>query len=51
MNKAIESGKKLEDKIQKIITDESKTKTIVFLDIKENKFKIGLEVDIDKSTL
>jgi len=52
MNKAIKSGKELEDKIEKIITDfESKTKTIVLLDVKENKLKIGLAVDIDKSTL
>ena len=41
MNKAIKSGKELEDKIEKIITDfESKTKTIVLLDVKENKLKI-----------
>lgn len=52
MNKAIKSGKKLEDKIQEIIRDfEDKTKTIVLLDVKENKLKIGLVVDIDESTL
>jgi hypothetical protein len=52
MNKTIKSSKKLEHKIQKIITDfEAKTKTIVLLDIKGNKLKIGLAVNIDKSTL
>lgn len=52
MNKAFKASTKLEIKLQRIIKDfEYKTKTIVLLDVKVNKVKRGIAVDIDKSTL
>lgn len=52
IDKALKESAKLEFKMQKIIKDfEIKTKTIVLLNVKENKLKIGIAVDIDKSNL
>lgn len=51
MNKAMLSKNKLEIRLNKIIKDfELKTKTLILLDVKENKLTLGIAVDIDEST-
>ena len=51
MNKAMLSKNKLEIRLNKIIKDfELKTKTLILLDVEENKLTLGIAVDIDEST-
>jgi hypothetical protein len=51
IDKAIPVKNKLEIRLNKIIKDfELKTKTLILLDVKENKLTLGIAVDLDKST-